>query len=80
MSIFDKATIECGFKNEEYHKALPDSIFANKERNKYIFDEKHTDLYEALVALMSAFRADNLKEVAKCQREFEILYCYYEEY
>jgi len=80
MTIFEKATIECGFKNEEYHKALPESLFKNKKENQRIFDEKHTDLYEVLIALMSAFRADNLTEVAKQQREFEILYCYYEDY
>jgi len=80
MTIFEKANIECGFKEAEYHKVLPEGIFANKERNKYIFKEEHTDLYEALVALMSAYRANNEEEVKKYKKDFEVLYCYYEDY
>ena len=79
MTIFEKATIECGFREEEYHGALPPALFRSQSENNRIYNEKHTDLYDILIKLMAAYRANNLKDVAKYQRDFEIAFCYYED-
>ena len=80
MTILEKAAIECGFKNEEYRLALPDSVLKNTKENRRILDESHTDLYETLIKLMSAFRLGNIEEEQIQQKEFQVLYCYYEDY